>query len=145
MRQTKGGLIDSCQPNGSHDGRFWEREGRNTVYKPSATYPQGREGEGGRSTPSSSQPPSFLCPSLSLSMIVVCLLACFFICSYFLPPVHIIFFAISLPFCLFPMIEYLTMQQFPHFISSLCLALPLSVHCGRAVWGRSTEKSRRGP
>lgn len=83
---------------------------------------EGKGGGGCSSPPSSSQPPS---SSASLSMIVVCLLACFFICSYFLPPVHIIFFAISLPFCLFPMIEYLTMQQFPHFISSLSLSVSL--------------------
>lgn len=62
---------------------------------------------------------------VSLSMIAICQLACFFICFYFLLPVHIILFFLSFFFCnlitflSFPMIEYLTMQQFSHFISSL--------------------------
>lgn len=123
----------------------WRGRERNTVYKPSATYPQGREGGrrggGGGSTP---LPPCLFLPlPLSLSMIVVCLLACFFIRSHSLfSSAHNLFYNL-ITFLSFPMIEYLTMQQFSHFISALCLRL--WVHCGRAWWGRSTEKSRRGP
>lgn len=120
---------------------------RNTVYKPSATYPQGREGKGrgggGRRVSASSPPSLFLC--LSLAMIVVCLLACFFICSYFLLPVHIIFF--------FLQSHYLSVSPYDR-IFNYATVLPLyisprssfpPVHCGEALWGRSAEKSRRRP
>jgi len=71
---------------------------RNTVYKPSATFPQGREEEWGWGVGSVSP------PSSSPSMIVICLLARVFIRSCFLLPVHtqsfFSFFKISLHFCL---------------------------------------------
>lgn len=65
--------------------------------------------------------------SVPVSLYDCHLSTCFFICSYFLLPVHIIlfFFFLSflscnlITFLSFPMIEYLTMQQFSHFISSL--------------------------
>lgn len=113
---------------------------RNTVYKPSATYPQGMEGQGdgGEVVRGSSIPP-FFSASLPLSMIVFCLLACFFICSYFLLPVHIIFFYNLIPFLSFPMIEYLTMLQFSHFISSPSPSLGSLWHGGAEALRKAVE------
>lgn len=137
------------------------RKKRNTVYKPSATYALGKPAPPVCPAPFTRHPhlphpPPYSClfsSSVFPVVIVVCLPTCFFISLHFLLPERIIFFILQshyLSVLLYDRIfNYATFL--PLFICSLLRLLPLSLsfspwtHCGRAVWGRSREKGRRGP
>lgn len=103
-----------------------------------------RRGGGGATAPSSCPPPLLFTSSVFRPMIVVCLPTCFFISLHFLLPVRIIFFFLFfnlITFLSFPMIEYLTMQQFSHFLSSLSPLLRFIVaeRCGAGAQRKADE------
>lgn len=117
-------LFINHQPLILKEGRRWGGAGR------------------GATAPSSCPPPLLFTSSVFRSMIVVCLPTCFFISLHFLLPVHIIFFFFNLiTFLSFPMIEYLTMQQFSHFLSSLSPLLRFIVaeRCGAGAQRKADE------